>query len=194
MNATSILFSALFSVVFLFGCQGPVDPDPVAAGTGPVLPLPLEEAGVMNAEPVAAGRPRFMTITVIRIEERTRYEPELLITVRGELVAAIGNQSYAVFDLPVGTNTLTFDWENTPLKFDEELILDPQWSEPRFFSVVHKFDVPDIARNAKDIDYTMMETLALFELPAKYGKEVVKNLDPELSYVFDYPRWWELEE
>lgn len=194
MKITPIQLAVLVSVEFLIGCQAPVDPVPVMERTAPELQSPAEETGEARVEPVVNHLPTFMTITVIRIEEEKRSDPELLISMRGELVAAVGNQSYATFDLPVGTNTLTFNWEDTPLKFHEEIILDAEWPEQKYLSVVHKFDVPDIERKDQNIDYTMMETLALFELPTSYGKAVLKNLDPEMSYVFDYPKWWEIEE
>lgn len=154
----------------------------------------IAEEGRQKVASAVEVSPEYMTITVIRIEEEQRSDPELLISVRGELLAVVGNQSFATIDLPVGTNTLTFNWEDTPLKFHEEIVLNPQWPTEKFFSVIHKYDVPDIKRNEESIDYTMMETLALFELKGTYAREILKNLDPDRSYVFDYPRWWEGEE
>jgi hypothetical protein len=156
--------------------EGSVEPAaPDAAKPVSVIEQPVAETN---------SAPELLELTIIRIEpEETA--PELLLYMQGEMVAVIGNMSYATLELPAGANLLVFDWEDTSIQFQEEIVMDPDWHEERFISVVHHYDVPEISRKDGNVDYTLEETLAIFELPPKYAKGVIENLDPEMSYVFD---------
>jgi len=124
----------------------------------------------------------FGKLTLIRIEPEPA-PTEVLIHIRGELAAVLGNESFVTLVLPEGTNTLTLDWEDSPLKFEEIIVMEPELRPEKYLSLIRKFDVPEIARTTNATDYTMVETIAFIELLPTIGKNVTGNLDPNFSFV-----------
>lgn len=137
-------------------------------------------ARVELPEPSVPPR-RLGRLTLIRIEPEPA-PPEVLIYIHDELAGTIGNESYVTFELPEGTNTLTLDWEDSPLSFEEVIVLAPEVQPEKYVSLVRRFELPAISRSAAAPEFTMQETLGLFELPANVGEEVIRRLDPGFSY------------
>lgn len=138
---------------------------------------------MVQSTEVVAVLPTVGTITLIRIEPEPVAE-ELLVYTNGVLLAVIGNYSYATLELPGGSHLMTFDWDDTPMAFEEELVLDLTETTNQYLSVRHQFDVPEISRTESGTDYTMVETLAIFEVSETYGRSLISRLDPDCSYVF----------
>ncbi|QBG47121.1 hypothetical protein EGM51_06820 [Verrucomicrobia bacterium S94] len=163
---------SIFSLfILLSGCASNVEkpiappvPDPVGEPEKPVEELPV-----------------FGTLTLIRIEPEPA-PPEVLIHIGGQLAAAIGNESFVTMSLPAGTNTLELDWEDSPLKFEEVVVLEPDLQPEKYLSLIRKFDMPEIIKTTNSTDVTMVETVAFLEIPPAIGKNVIKNLDPDFSY------------
>jgi hypothetical protein len=138
-----------------------------------------------NASPKPAPSAK---LTLLRIEPEHE-EGEVQIFHRGEMLAVLGNHSFVTFEFPAGSHRLTFNWEETPVQFEEELVIDPAEKTHRFLSLLHKFDVPEISKRAAGTDYTMEETLLLYELPEKYALNLMKELEPDYSFVFSQPQY-----
>lgn len=124
------------------------------------------------------------TMTLIRIEPEPSAD-ELLVYTNGVLLAVVGNYSFATLKIQEGSHLFTLDWGDTPLQFEEEIVLDLAVHTNMYLSVRHQFDVPEISRNETGIDYTMVETLVLFEVPEGFGLELISRLYAEDSYVFE---------
>jgi len=133
---------------------------------------------VSGQEPVLT----FGTLTLIRVEPEPA-PTEVLIHIRGELAAVLGNESFVTLVLPEGTNTLTLDWEDSPLKFEEVVVMEPEVRPGQYLSLIRKFDVPEITRTTNATDFTMVESIAFVELSSTIGKSVIENLDPDFSFV-----------
>lgn len=156
--------SGVGCALLLYGCGTPPAPEPV--------PDVVEE-----------HVPAIGTITLIRTEPEPTAD-EVLVYSNSLLLAVIGNESYVELEFPSGPVMLTLDWQDTPMKFREEIVLDTEFATNKYLTISHKFDVPEISKKEGGTDYTMEETLMLFELPEKLGRNMVKNLNPEYSYVF----------
>lgn len=135
-------------------------------------------------EVFATPVPALGTLTLIRIEPEPSAE-ELFIYKNGALLAVIGNYSYITLELSEGSHLLTLDWDDTPMKFEEEIVLDWTENTNKYLSVRHKFDIPEISKSNTGTDYTMVETLAVFGVSEKIGSELISSLDPDYSYVFE---------
>ncbi len=149
------------------GCTATTKPDPVAPG----------------------ATPTFGTITLIRTEAEPT-APSVQVLVDYEIVAVVDNHSHATFELPPGTHFLTFNWPDTPITFDDEVTVELEGNDHKYISVLHRIEIPEYVKTEDSTDYTMIETLAAFELPAKFARGVIKNLDEsrdardELKYHF----------
>ncbi|MDF7825159.1 hypothetical protein P4B35_14140 [Pontiellaceae bacterium B12227] len=166
-NSIVKMGSAALCGVWLYGCGTPVQPlenDP--------LPVVVEKEV-----------PAFGTLTLIRTEPEPTAD-EVLVYGNQKLLAVVGNQSFATLPFPNGGMVLTLDWQDTPMKFEEVIELDTAFVTNKFLTISHKFDVPEIAKTEDATDYTMEETLILFELPERFATNVLQKLDPEYSYVF----------
>ncbi|WP_372794465.1 hypothetical protein [Pontiella sp.] len=161
----SVIFLA-GALVLLAGCASKVERGGSPAG------------GIGDPAPV----PGFGRLTLIRIEPEPA-APEVLIHIGGELAGVLGNESFLTFVLPRGSNTLVLDWEDSPLKFEEVILIEPEYRPEKFLSLVRKFDLPEISKGAGSTEYTMVETLGLLELPPAIGTNVIRNLDPDFSWV-----------
>ncbi|MDZ8120326.1 hypothetical protein [Pontiella agarivorans] len=160
-------------LVLLSGCASKVD-SPVAE----TVPASVEPPVAVPAEPPV---PVFGKLTLIRIEPEPA-PSEVLIHMDGELAAVIGNESFVTMTLPAGTNTLELDWEDSPLKFEEVIVLEPELQPEKYLSLIRKFDVPEITKTTNSTDVTMVETIGFLEIPPAFGKSVIENLDPDFSY------------
>ncbi|MEI6892193.1 MAG: hypothetical protein V5783_08490 [Pontiella sp.] len=169
MNLTFKILWAVSCALLFCGCGTPVvDPasEPMAVS---VLP---EEVF-----------PAFGKLTLIRTEPEPTAD-EVLVYANNVLLAVIGNSSYVELDVPAGTLVLTLDWEDTPMQFKEEIELDTSYAIHKFLTISHQFDVTEISKKDGNIDYTMEETLILIELSEQFATNVIKNLNPDFSYVF----------
>ena len=165
MTRINILLLSAFTL--LFGCSTGFEP---AVGERDETPMEIPEED-----------PVFGNLTLIRIEPEPA-PPEVLIYIHDELAAVVGNESFVTLLLPQGTNTLTLDWEDSPIRFEEVIVMEPDLQSEKYLSMIRKFEVPDIARTTNSTDYTMIETIGFFELPPQMGEKVIKNLDPDFSY------------
>ena len=166
-----MLFAAWCATLF-YGCATPVFP-----------PVFVEPGQIDEPEVVIEISPAFGRLTLIRTEPEPTAE-EVLVYTNGVLLAVIGNTSYVQLDFQAGRLMLTLDWQDTPIQFEEEIVLDTAFSTNKFIIISHKFDVPEISKIEGTTDYTMEETLILFELPERFATNVIKNLESEYSYVF----------
>lgn len=174
----SALFLQLSSLCLLLiaGCATKVEEPPQTGSAGEARHEPAVAEAMAGAVVPTRGK-----LTLIRIEPEPA-PPEVLIHIDDELAAVIGNESFVTMMLPAGTNTLVMDWEDSPLKFEEVIVLEPDLQPHKYLSLIRKFEMPEITRTTNSTDFTMVETLGLFEIPSKMGEGVIKNLDPDFSY------------
>jgi hypothetical protein len=174
MNTFTKFLSTATGLLLLCGCNSPV-PE-----------VGAEEPIAAEVEPVEQGAfPRVGKVTFIRIEPEPSAD-ELIVSVTGTMSAVVGNFSYSAIRLPEGTNFVTLDWDDTPLKFEEEIVIDAEGGLNKYFNVAHRFAVPEISKKEGGTDYTLEETLVLWELPASLATNLIKTLDPDFSYSFDF--------